>query len=298
MVIAIYYPHLWGTQYKQKENTHYQYMLCVDTRGILNARPHDSECCLRASIILISRRFTQKEEQKWQVAFFWDCEASQCETIYRLEQSCGANRVITMRASSPSIPSPTSCSSPWSPLLFPDQEDSVSCSLPGAASMSCASALLPPWSRPFSASARALPPAHLHQHRQRGTPEPALTCEEIADPVAAAPSHRRCPPDPTSPRLQLLHGPFDLLRLQQALPDGHTQRFPPRPTSACQTGSRVHTAPTGFGQLLPTQAPSPRDGSSVPSLPALIWSTAEKKNVEDHPKRPVSLPCAHRDQGS
>ena len=78
-------------------------------------------------------------------------------------------------------PLPTSCSSPWSPLMFPDPEGSASSSLPGAASLLSALALLPPWSWPFSASARGLPPAHLHLHRQPGTPERALTSEEIAD---------------------------------------------------------------------------------------------------------------------
>ena len=75
----------------------------------------------------------------------------------------------------------------------------------------------PPWSSPFSASACGLPPASLHLHRQPGTPKLALTSEGIADRVAVAACSRR-PPDPTSARLELLHGRFECLSLQMALP--------------------------------------------------------------------------------
>ena len=84
---------------------------------------------------------------------------------------------ITSRASSSSTPLPTSCPSPRSPLLFPHLEGSVSSSLPGAASVSPASPLLPPWSSRFSASARGLPPARPHLHRHSGMPELVLTSE-------------------------------------------------------------------------------------------------------------------------
>ena len=118
------------------------------------------------------------------------------------------------------------------------------------------------------------------------------------DPVAATARHCRRPPDPTSPRLQLLHGPFNLPPLQTALPDGNTLVSHPLPTSACQTGSRTHTAPIWSGQSLLADAASPLDGSCVTSPSALIWSTAENKPVEDNPKLPFWLPCAHRDGGS
>ena len=184
------------------------------------------------------------------------------------------------------------CSPLRSSLLFPDPEGSDSSSPPAAVSVSSALALLPPWSWAFSASALGSPLAHLHLHRQPGTREPALTSEEIADHIGAADHHCTRPPDPPSPCLGLLHGPFDLLPLQMALQHEHTRRSRPRPTSACQTGSRARTAATWSGELLPAHAVSPRNCSSVPSPIALILSTTENKLVEDHPKVPLSPPCA------
>ena len=123
------------------------------------------------------------------------------------------NRTATpfKASSSSSIPLPTSCSALPSPLLFPDPEGSASSSLPRAASVSSASAQLPPRSLAFSALAPGSPYARPHLPRQPGTPEPAWTSEEIADQILSAAVHRHLPEAHSRLRLHLLHGHADLV---------------------------------------------------------------------------------------
>ena len=161
------------------------------------------------------------------------------------------NRAATpfRASSSSSFPRPTSYSSTSIPLLFRDAEGSASSSLPGVASVSSASAQLPPGSLAFSASEPGSPPARHHLHHQPGTPEPALTSEEIADQILSTAVHRHRPQVPPSLRLQLLHGHADLVPLPWTPRDAHTPCARPQPTLACRTGSRARTAPTWSGQF-------------------------------------------------
>ena len=82
--------------------------------------------------------------------------ASSCSSQGRHQGNQGAplqDRVHlpTLPTSSSLIPLPTSCSALPSPLLLPDPEGSASFSLLGAATVSSASAQLPPGSLAFSA---------------------------------------------------------------------------------------------------------------------------------------------------
>ena len=210
------------------------------------------------------------------------------------------NRAATpfRASSSSSIPLPTSYSWTSIPLLFRDPEGSASSSAPGAASGLSAEAQMPPWSSASLALALGSPLIRHHLHRQPGTPETALTSEEIADQILSAAVHRHRPQDPPSLRLKLLHGHGDLVPLLSTPGDAHTPDSRPQPTWACGTGSRALTAPTWSGQFPPAHGASPRDGSSVPNLIASVWSIAENKLAADHPTLPFSPPCAYRDQRS
>ena len=200
----------------------------------------------------------------------WECEASQCETTYLEKQVCSATNSFRASSSS-SIRLPTSYSSTGSPLLLLDPEGSPTPPPPGVASVLSASAQLGPRSWAFSALAPGSPPAPHHLHRKPVTPQPALTCEKIANQILSAPGLRHRPQEPPSPCLGLLHGHVDLLPLQSIPPDRHTPHSRPSPTLACRTGPRARTAPTWSSQLLPAHAASPPDGSSVPNPIAFIW---------------------------